>query len=256
MHITFRLWHWAALMAIVAMPLSGAAAPPPAVRNIVLVHGAFTDGSSWLPVIKILHGKGYHVISVQNPQTSLADDVAATRRVLERQKGGVILVGHSWAGAVVTEAGNADNVQGLVYLSALVPDAGESVGEMLNRLASPMEGLAPDREGLIWLDDPVAYRQVMAGDVPLPKVRLLAATQQPISARTFGDKVTTAAWQKKPSWYLVTENDHALPPRVQHALARHIGATTATVRSSHMSLVSHPEVVAALIERAARSVRK
>ncbi|BBB66043.1 alpha/beta hydrolase [Undibacterium sp. YM2] len=260
MYIKFSLWRWSAwIMAMVtsfATPLSGAAAPTSAIRNIVLVHGAFADGSSWLPVIKILHSKGYHVTAVQNPLTSLADDVAATRRVLERQKGGVILVGHSWAGAVVTEAGNADNVQGLVYLSALVPDAGESVGEMLNRLASPMEGLAPDKEGLIWLDDPVAYRQVMAGDVPVPTARLLAATQQPISARTFVDKVTTAAWQKKPSWYLMTENDRALPPRVQQALAQHIGATTMTVNSSHMSLVSHPEVVASLIERAARSLGK
>lgn len=260
MHIKFSLWRWSAwIMAMAtsfAAPLSGAAAPSSAIRNIVLVHGAFADGSNWLPVIRILHSKGYHVTAVQNPLTSLADDVAATRRVLERQKGGVILVGHSWAGAVVTEAGNADNVQGLVYLSALVPDAGESVGEMLGRLGSPMEGLAPDKEGLIWLDDPVAYRQIMAGDVPVPKVRLLAATQQPISARTFGDKVTTAAWQKKPSWYLVTENDRALPPRVQHALAQHIGATTMTIKSSHMSLVSHPEVVASLIERAAHSVKK
>ncbi|MFZ6769039.1 alpha/beta fold hydrolase [Undibacterium sp. Di26W] len=258
MHIKFNLWRWSAwvmaLAASFATPLSGAATPPSTVRNIVLVHGAFADGSSWLPVIKILHRKGYHVTAVQNPLSSLADDVAATRRVLERQKGGVILVGHSWAGAVVTEAGNADNVQGLVYLSALVPDSGESVSDMLNRLASPMEGLTPDKEGLIWLDDPVAYRQVMAGDVSVPKARLLAATQQPISARTFADKVTTAAWSKKPSWYLVTENDKALQPNVQRALAQHIGATSMTVKSSHMSLVSHPEVVASLIERAARSV--
>lgn len=228
----------------------------PTIRNIVLVHGAFADGSSWLPVIKILQRKGYHVVAVQNPLTSLADDVAATRRVLERQTGDVILVGHSWAGAVVTEAGNAEKVRGLVYLSALVPDAGESVGDMLNRLAAPMDGLTPDKEGLVWLDDPQAYQQVMAGDVPMATVRSLAATQQPISVLTFSGKVTTAAWRSKPSWYLVTEDDHALAPRVQHALAQQIGATTATLRSSHMSLISHPDAVASLIERAARSVAK
>ena len=196
---------------------------------------------------------GYHVTAVQNPLTSLADDVAATRRVLQRQNGGVILVGHSWAGAVVTEAGNADNVKGLVYLSALVPDAGESVADMLGRLDAPMDGMKPDGDGWIWLDDPSAYREVMAGDVPATQARLLAAAQQPIAARAFGDKLTQAAWRAKPSWYLVTENDKALPPKVQRLLAQHIGARTVVVKSSHMSLVSHAREVAALIERAARS---
>lgn len=205
-------------------------------------------------MIERLHRKGFHVTAVQNPLTSLADDVAATRRVLARQQGGVVLVGHSWAGAVITEAGNASNVRALVYLSALVPDAGESVADLLARLDAPMEGLSPDAEGLLWLDDPAAYRQLMAGDVPEPRARLLAATQQPMVARAFADKVTTAAWRTRPSWYLVTEDDHALQPRVQRILARQIGAATVTLKSSHMSLVSQPDAVAALIERAARSM--
>ncbi|GAB7216917.1 hypothetical protein OS42_35290 [Dickeya oryzae] len=139
------------------------------IKNIVLVHGAFADGSSWSAVTTRLQGMGYHVTAVQNPLTSLADDVGATERVLQRQQGDVLLVGHSWAGAVVTQAGNAPNVRGLVYLSALVPDSGESVAELLQRLHAPMEGMTADSNGLIWLDNPDQYQAVMAGDVPLKK---------------------------------------------------------------------------------------
>jgi pimeloyl-ACP methyl ester carboxylesterase len=137
------------------------------VRNIVLVHGAFADGSSWS-----------EVIAVQNPLTSLPDDVAATSRVLERQQGDVLLVGHSWGGAVVMEARNPPNVKGLVYLSALVLDSTESVGELPARLHAPMAGLTPDGNGLIWVDNPKAYRRIMAGDVPAAKARLLAVVRQ------------------------------------------------------------------------------
>ncbi|WP_316678867.1 alpha/beta fold hydrolase [Ralstonia chuxiongensis] len=225
------------------------------IKNIVLVHGAFADGSSWSEVIAALQRKGYHVTAVQNPLTSLADDVSATRRVLARQSGDVILVGHSYAGAVVTEAGNADNVKGIVYLSALVPDSGESVSDLLTRLKAPMDGLKPDNEGFIWLDDPAAYRDVMAGDVPEPRARILAATQVPISASAFAGKVSHAAWHDKPTWYLVTEEDHALKTPVQRTLAQQIGARVTTVKSSHMSLVSHPAVVANLIDRAAKDAQ-
>ena len=225
------------------------------IKNVVLVHGAFADGSSWSEVIAALQRKGYHVTAVQNPLTSLADDVSATRRVLARQSGDVILVGHSYAGAVVTEAGNADNVKGIVYLSALVPDSGESVSDLLTRLKAPMDGLKPDSEGFIWLDDPAAYRDVMAGDVPEPRARILAATQVPISASAFAGKVSHAAWHDKPTWYLVTEDDHALKTPVQRTLAQQIGARVTTVKSSHMSLVSHPAVVANLIDRAAKDAQ-
>lgn len=144
------------------------------VKNIVLVHGAFTDGSSWSEVTERLQQKGFHVTSVQNPLTSLADDVTATERVLARQQGDVLLVGHSWAGAVVTQAGNAPRVRGIVYLSALVPDSGESVSGLLTRLDAPMGGMTPDKNGLIWLDSPADFRHVMATDVPEKKVKLLA----------------------------------------------------------------------------------
>lgn len=232
------------------------ALPESAVRNIVLVHGAFADGSSWLPVIAKLQAMGYHVTAVQNPLTSLADDVAATEKVLHRQQGDVLLVGHSWAGAVITQAGNAANVKGLVYLSALVPDSGESVADLLQRLKAPMDGMAPDAEGLIWLDDPKQFHQVMAADVSINKARELAAVQQPMAAASFAGKIEHAAWHDKPSWYLQTENDQALKPVVQRALAQQIGAKVVTILSSHMSLVSHPDAVAKLIDQAAREAGK
>lgn len=225
------------------------------IKNIVLVHGAFADGSSWADVTSILLAKGYHVTAVQNPLTSLHDDVLATERVLERQSGDVLLVGHSWAGAVITEAGNAHNVKGLVYLSALVPDKGESVSDALTRLNAPMTGMAADNKGFIWLDNPDAFHQVMANDVPLPRARLLAAAQQPIAANAFSEKISQAAWRSKPAWYLLTENDHALSPSVQALFASEIGARITRLQSSHLSMVSHPKAVAALIDNAARSLK-
>lgn len=251
-------------MAGIATACALAALAPPvhaqpaaqALPGIVLVHGAFADGSSWSQVIKRLQRKGYRVSAVQNPLTSLADDVAATRRVLARQPGPVLLVGHSWAGAVITEAGHAGNVKGLVYLSALVPDSHESVADLLARLNAPMQGLQPDAQGLLWLDDPAAYQAAMAADVPWEQVRVLAATQQPMAASAFADKVSQAAWHDKPNWYLVTDQDQALPPRTQRAMAQQIGARVQHVDASHMALISRPQVVADFIDRAARDVMR
>lgn len=246
----------AATAQVALAALAAHAAPPPAVAapDVVLVHGAFADGSSWSRVIPLLLKKGYHVTAVQLPLTSLADDVAATRRVIQRQPGRVLLVGHSWGGVVVTEAGNEPAVQGLVYLSALVPDSGESAGGLLQRLAAPMEGLTPDAAGFIWLDDPQAFHDVMGGDLPLAAAKELATVQKPIAARSFADAVSHAAWRDKPSWYLVTETDHALPPRVQRLLAEQLKARTVSIGSSHLSMARHPARVAELIDRAAREV--
>ncbi|WP_374007721.1 alpha/beta fold hydrolase [Delftia lacustris] len=244
-------------VAITALPASGRAGlPAGALPSIVLVHGAFADGSSWSEVIKRLQRKGYRVTAVQNPLTSLADDVAATARVLARQTGPVLLVGHSWAGAVITQAGHAENVIGLVYLSALVPDSNESVADLLARLESPMQGLQPDADGRVWLDDCATYRKVMAADVPLAKVCALAATQQPMTASAFTERLSHAAWRSKPSWYLVTSHDQALPARVQRKIADQIGAHVQSVDSSHMSLISHPNVVADFIDSAARATKQ
>jgi len=222
------------------------------IKNIVLVHGAFTDGSSWSSVTSLLQSKGYHVTAVQNPLTSLKDDVAATERVLARQKGDVLLVGHSWAGAVITQAGNAPNVKGLVYLSALIPDSGESVSDALARYHAPMEGMTADKDGLIWLDNPDAFHHVMANDIPLKHAQILAAAQQPIAASAFTEKVTQAAWHHKPAWYLITENDNALNASVQANFARDARAHISRLHSGHMSMVSHPQEVATLIDTAAR----
>jgi pimeloyl-ACP methyl ester carboxylesterase len=244
-------------LGLFALPLLATAAPVhPQVRNVVLVHGAFVDGSSWSEVIVLLRRKGYHVTAVQNPLTSLADDVAATRRVLDRQDGDVILVGHSWAGAVVTEAGNADKVKGIVYLSALVPDTGESVSDLLARLHAPMEGMAPDAEGRVWLNDPVAYAHVLAGDVPEAKVAVMAAVAPPMAVEAFSGKVSRAAWRDKPTWYLMTERDNALPLDVQQRIAKAIDAHRVVLSSSHLSPLSHPADVARLIDEAAQAVNR
>lgn len=234
-------------------PLAAAQASPH-IENIVLVHGAFTDGAIWSAVISRLQTKGYQVTAVQNPLTSLSDDVAATTRVLRRQHGPVLLVGHSWAGAVVTQAGNAANVKGLVYLSALVPDSGESVEDLLARLKAPMTGLVPDAEGRVWLDDPAIFRKVMAADIPVATAAILAAEQQPIAVTAFKDKIGHAAWHDKPSWYLQTTMDQALPPSVQSTLAQSIRAHTTSIPSSHLSMIASPQAVADFIDKAARAL--
>lgn len=243
-----RLWMACALS---LAPVLAAHAAAPALPNVVLVHGAFADGSSWARVIPLLQRKGYHVSAVQLPLTSLADDVAATRRVLERLSGDVVLVGHSWAGVVVTEVANAPAVKGILYLSAMVPDNGESAAAMLQRFNAPMAGMKPDANGLIWLDDAAAFHHVMGGDLPPASTRVLAAVGKPIAARSFGDTVTHAAWHDKPSWYLITQDDRALPPAVQRGLAAQLLAQTLTLKSSHLSLLSQPRQVADFIARAA-----
>ncbi|ONN56829.1 alpha/beta hydrolase [Acinetobacter genomosp. 33YU] len=226
-----------------------------AVKNIVLVHGAFADGSSWNAVSSRLQSLGYHVTSVQNPLTSLDADVEATKKVLERQKGDVLLVGHSWGGVVVTKAGNAPNVKGIVYLSALVPDSNESASDLLTRLKSPMEGLEPDKNGLIWLDDAKTFQHVMANDLPEKQAKLLASVQQPIAGQAFTQKISEAAWRVKPTWYLITTNDNALKPRTQELISKQAHSSVIRVNSSHLSLISHPDQVSNLIDKAAKSFK-
>ncbi len=248
-----------------AAPASARTAPtPPAapmtgpVRNVVLVHGAFVDGSSWNGVVAKLQQKGYHVSSVQNPLTSLADDVAATRRVLARQNGPTLLVGHSWGGVVITEAGaNAPNVAGLVYVAAIAPDLHESTMDLMKRAApAPAnQGITADSTGFLWLDRS-KYHADFAADVPENLTRVLSAAQQPISARAFSETVNQVAWREKPSWYIVTTRDRAISPEVQQFMANRMGAKIVPIASSHLAPVSHAAAVADVIDRAARELSR
>ncbi len=224
----------------------------PRVGAIVLVHGAFTDGSIWMPVIERLQATGYEVTAVQNPLTSLAADVASTQSAIQRHKQRVLLVGHSWGGVVITQAGNLANVAGLLYLSALVPDTGESVNSMLRSLNAPLPSFKTDENAFAWLDDPSAYKSVMAGDIPQDRVDQLAAVQKPFFTLSFSDSVEHAAWRKKPAWYLATTRDNALPVAVQEAMAHRINAKITYTPTSHLSMLARPDEVADWIDRAAR----
>jgi pimeloyl-ACP methyl ester carboxylesterase len=234
-----------------AAPLSGP------VRNVVLVHGAFVDGSSWNGVVAKLQQKGYHVSSVQNPLTSLADDVAATRRVLARQQGPTILVGHSWGGVVITETANAPNVAGLVYIAAIAPQLHESAMDLMKR-AAPMpagQAISADPSGFLWLDR-ARYHADFAADVPENVTRVLSAAQVPIAQKAFGETVSQVGWKDKPSWYVLTTKDRAVSPEVQRFMAERMGAKVVPMASSHLAPVSHAGAVADVIDRAARELSR
>jgi pimeloyl-ACP methyl ester carboxylesterase len=223
--------------------------------NVLLVHGAWVDGSSWSQVIAILQRDGYNVLAVQLPLTSLPEDVAWTRHVLaERLQGPTVLAGHSYGGAVISGAATGvENVIGLVFASAFAPDEGETLGG-LNAQFPPPPGLAhtqPDSLGFLWFD-PAAIPDNFAQDIPLAEARVLAAVQKPIAARAFADPAGPPAWKRLPSWFLVSTQDRMINPDLERFMADRIGARTVEVRSSHASPASHPDVVARLIRAAAR----
>jgi pimeloyl-ACP methyl ester carboxylesterase len=220
------------------------------------VHGAFADASSWNKVIPLLQAKGLHVVAVQNPLSSLDGDVAATRRVIEQQDGPVILVGNSWAGAVITQAGNDDKVKALVYVAAFAPRKGQSINDILKGKPAPSwaSALQKDSAGYLTLSTDAIIHD-FAQDLPVAQARLVAATQGPWFAGCADDKVTQAAWQSKPSWFVVTERDRIMPPELQGAMAQEIGATVVKVDASHMPMLSKPTEVAAAIIDAARAAR-
>jgi pimeloyl-ACP methyl ester carboxylesterase len=244
-------------LAAVAIALSACAAPvnaasSPPVRNVVLVHGAFADGSSWAKVIPILQAKGFNVTAVQNPLTSLADDVAATQRVLEEQDGPVILVGHSWGGVVITEAGTDPKVVGLVYVAAFGPDQGEVVGDLGKPYPPPPALAAPivDKQGFLSLSTDAVVKH-FASDLPEKEARVVAATQVPIAGSAFGARVSGVAWKTKPSWYIVSKNDDAIAPDLERFFAKRMKATTTELPTSHVAMLSKPAAVAAVIMDAA-----
>ncbi len=225
--------------------------PPSAIRNIVLVHGAFADGSSYAKVIPLLSAKGYHVVAVQNPLSSLGDDVAATKRAIALQDGPVILVGHSCAGMVITEAGNDPKVVGLVYIAAFAPDDGQSVADATKPYPAPPGNAEakPDAEGWLWLTRK-GVDEDFVPDLPPAERELVYATQGPWNSKAVNEKVTTAAWKTRPSWFIVV-NDRMIAPEYERAAAAHIHATTTTLTSSHVAMLAQPKAVAAVIIDAA-----
>jgi pimeloyl-ACP methyl ester carboxylesterase len=226
--------------------------------NIVLVHGAWADGSCWSAVIERLQADGYNVTAPQFPESSLAADVARLRQVLGRQDGPTIVAGHSYGGQIMTALGtDAPNVAGLVYIAAFGLDEGESIGGLLAQGGPPTPALAHldiDKQGFAWLpgDDFVNH---FAADVDPVKARVMFAVQQPLATSTFEDVMGVPAWKSHPSWFLVAADDQAIPPDAERQFAKRMGATTIEIATSHVAMVSHPDEVAQLIETAAETVQ-
>lgn len=244
-----------ALSALLLSAAALAAAPAiaqDAAKNIVLVHGAFADESSWDAVSRILSAKGYKVTQVANPLTSLADDVAATKAALDAQDGPTVLVGHSWGGVVVGEAGNDPKVRSLVYVSAFAPDCGESLTKLFSG-GEPSDGvkaIRPNDQGGLILD-PASFPALFAGDVPQAEAEAMAVRQLPSNPANFDALAEVAAWHDKPSFYVVTTEDRMIPADAQRFFAGRTGAAVTEIAASHSGLISRPEAVAAVIEAAA-----
>ena len=226
--------------------------------TIVLVHGAFADGSSWQHVIPILEGDGYNVVAVQNPLSSFAGDVETTKRLIVAQTGPVVVVGHSYGGAVITDAAAGNpNVKALVYIAAFAPEAGEAIGALGDKYPAPPlnAALKPDAAGFLYID-PAQFHMVFAPDVPAAEARVMATTQKPLAGSVFAATVNQAAWKTVASWYVVAQDDQAINPDLQRFYAKRMGATTVEVKSSHVPFISHPAMIARVIEQAASAAAK
>jgi pimeloyl-ACP methyl ester carboxylesterase len=224
--------------------------------NVVLVHGGFVDGSGWEGVYKILTKDGYTVSVVQNPTISLADDAAATKRIVAVQNGPVVLVGHSYGGVVITEAGNDPKVAGLVYITAFAPDKGESVSTLIKDPppGAPVPPILPPQDGYLFLDK-TKFPASFAGDVDNERAAFMADSQVPWGLDALNGTISKPAWKTKPSWYLIATDDKMIPPEAQRFMAKRAGSTVVEVAGSHAVYVSQPNAVAALIEKAAREVK-
>ena len=224
--------------------------------SIVLVHGGFVDGSGWQPVYKILTGEGFNVRIVQNPTLSLADDVAVTKRTIASSDGQVVLVGHSYGGVVVTEAGNDPKVKGLVYIAAFAPDRGESVSSLLANPppGAPVPPILPPQDGFLFLDRS-KFAASFAADVEPGLAAFMADSQVPWGVEALGGAVSNPAWRSKPSWYLVSTDDKMIPPPAQRSMAKRAEAQVVETAGSHSVYVSKPKVVADLIAQAAREAK-
>jgi len=244
----------AAMVAATSLVAGAAPARIGPVKNIVLVHGAITDGSGWRGVYDILTKDGYHVSVVQQPLTSLAEDVAATKRVIDQQDGPVILVGHSYGGTIITVAGAGPKVRALVYVAALQPE----VGETTNKLAASVPGMVPisdlklTKDGFIFVD-PTKFAADVASDLPRAQAEFMANSQMPVAAAAFDAPVTVAAWRDKPSYGIIATEDRELNPILARKMYKRSGAKITAIRAGHLVYISHPGAVASIIERAARS---
>jgi pimeloyl-ACP methyl ester carboxylesterase len=223
--------------------------------SVVLVHGGFVDGSGWEGVHRVLRAEGYDVTIVQNPTLSLADDVAVTKRVLEQKSGPVILVGHSYGGVIITEAGNDPKVRALVYITAFAPDKGESVQTLIANPppGAPVPPILPPRDGFLLLDR-AKFADAFAADLRPEQAAFMADAQVPWGVEALAGAVSSPAWRAKPSFYLVATTDKMIPPPAQRSMAERAGATVAEVAGSHSIYVSRPDAVASLIKQAARAV--
>jgi pimeloyl-ACP methyl ester carboxylesterase len=259
--IVFRRFNFAAalfgmvgLLTLAFGQVASAQSSPQPAKNVILVHGAWAEGAdSWSKVIPLLEAKGLHVVAVHLPLTSLADDVATVKRAIALEDGPVLLVGHSYGGAVITEAGNDRKVVGLVYVAAFAPDAGQSAASLSATVAAPPLGaqVRPDAFGFLKITKTGIYDD-FAQDLPSTEKAILFAAQVPTSVKSLGGKISAAAWRSKPSWYIVAGNDRAIPPALEATMAKTIHATTTTIPgASHVVMVSHPGAVASVIENAA-----
>jgi len=223
---------------------------------VVLVHGGFVDGSGWEDVYMILRKAGYNVSIVQNPTLSLEDDVAVTKRVIAAQNGPVVLVGHSYGGVVITEAGNDPKVAGLVYIAAFAPDRGESVAALIKDPppGAPVPPILPPQDGFLFLDK-AKFAASFAADVSAEKAAFMADSQVPWGVAALSGSITEPAWKTKPSWYLIATDDRMIPPPAQQFMSKRAGSTVVEVNGSHAVYVSQPEAVAALIEKAAKAMK-
>lgn len=239
-----------------AMPTTAAPTHRP-MPTVVLVHGGWVDGSSWGDVIARLQATGLRVVSVQNPLTSLEDDVASVSRAIAMQASSVILVGHAWGGTVITQAGASDQVAALVYVAAFAPDRGESTNDLLGRFPPPGYAalLLVDGHGSLFFPQD-ALPNWFAQDLPAVNARVLAATQVPMRAGAFDDRVSKVAWQLKPSWYLVAEDDRMIAPQLQHEMAARIDAHVMAIHASHVPFLSRPKETASLVLDAVDAVRR
>jgi pimeloyl-ACP methyl ester carboxylesterase len=257
MEVRKLIWTAAVCAALLATmnPAAKATAqeqPSAAVKTVLLVHGAWADGSSWSKVIPLLQAKGLHVVAVQIPLTSFSEDVLATERAIALEDGPVLLVGHSYGVAVITEAGNDPKVAALVYVSAVAPDQGESTISLINSIPTPIGSeLRPDKSGFLKLT-PKGIAEDFAQDLSAREIAVLTATQVPVSVTAMKGEITAPAWKSKPSWYIVAANDRAISPVLEAAQAKKIGATATTLPSSHVIMLAQPSKVADIIVEAAK----